>query len=58
MKKLYFIVNILSPQAKIIEETILKEIDWTRFSVAFKFSDYKGHAKELGQAAINESVDV
>lgn len=58
MKNIHFIVNKLSPQAKVIKEKVLKELDPIHFSITFKLSEYKGHTIELTKASVLEKADV
>ena len=57
MRNIHFIINKLSPKANIIEQTVLKEVDCSLFSITFKLSEYKGHAIELTKASVKEGVD-
>lgn len=57
MRTIHFIINKLSPKAKVIEQTVLNEVDRSLFNITFKLSEYKGHTVELTKASIQEGVD-
>lgn len=57
MRNIHFIINKLSPKAKVIEQTVLNEIDCSLFNITFKLSEYKGHTVALTKASLQEGVD-
>jgi YegS/Rv2252/BmrU family lipid kinase len=59
-KSICFIINPKSGVSKKtnIPEIIYSNIDTTSFDVVVEFTEYKGHATELSEDAVNNNVDV
>ncbi len=55
---IHFIINSLSPNARLAEKEIQRHFENGNFEVSIKCSDYKGHSVALAMASISEGAEV